>query len=59
MKIKSIILAAVTMFVALLVFAPSAKAQEVRSQDNLTVAKTETINSALVANGSTINIEEI
>ena len=57
MKIKSIILAAVTMFVALLVFAPSAKAQEVRSQDNLTVAKTETINSALVANGSTINIE--
>ena len=57
MKIKSIILAFVSMFVALLVYAPSAKAQEVRSQDNLTVAKTETINSALVANGSTINIE--
>lgn len=57
MKIKSIILAFVSMFVALLVYAPSAKAQEVRSLDNLTVAKTETINSALVANGSTINIE--
>ena len=57
MKIKSIILAFVSMFVALLVYAPSAKAQQVRSQDNLTVAKTETINSALVANGSTINIE--
>jgi len=57
MKIKSIIVVLFVALLGLIAFVPKANAQEVRRQDNLTVAKNETISSALVANGSTINIE--
>jgi cytoskeletal protein CcmA (bactofilin family) len=43
--------------IAVMALVPRANAQEVISQDNLTIAKNQTIDSALVANGSTINIE--
>lgn len=57
MKIKSSLLAVILLALGLLVFAPRALAQEVRSENNLTIAKGTTITSTLVANGSTVNIE--
>jgi len=57
MKIKSAILAFILLALGLIVFAPRALAQEVRSENNLTIAKGTTITSTLVANGSTVNIE--
>jgi cytoskeletal protein CcmA (bactofilin family) len=57
MKIKSVLLVFFAVIIAVMALVPRANAQEVISQDNLTIAKNQTIDSALVANGSTINIE--
>ena len=57
MKIKfKMILALAFLFGLAFAFVPKAHAQDIRSADNLVIAKNETISSSLAANGSTIKI---
>lgn len=57
LRLKIIALAVVVFGVVMVVLSPAAHAQEIRSSDNISVGKDETIDAPLIANGNTINIE--